>query len=57
MSLGDWTWRDGESEEGLQLAHLLLCQEWPVGSHGAPAGGFPPKCHSSNSNSIYYSLL
>lgn len=20
-----------------RLAHLLLCQEWPVGSHGAPA--------------------
>lgn len=40
-----------------RLAHLLLCQEWPVGSHGAPACGLPPKCHISSSNSIYCSLL
>lgn len=38
MRPGDWTWRNGQRDEDLQLAYLLPCSEMPVGSHGVPCG-------------------
>lgn len=33
--LEGWTWRSGERGEELHIAHLLSCEEWPVGPGNA----------------------